>query len=85
MDQNLEKNILRHIIKDPVKAQAAGDRLPNDAFVWSTSRTLYRVVVWHSRTYGTSPNALEIVSILIQQNIQEDLANSVSVLWAVWL
>jgi len=81
MDQSLEKNLLRHIIKDPSKAQAAGDRLPNDAFVWSTSRTLYRVIVWASRTYGTSPNATEVQAILTQQNVQEDLASSVLVLW----
>lgn len=81
MDQNLEKNILRHIIKDPAKAQAAGDRLPNESFVWSTSRTLYRVLVWNAKTYGTSPNATEVAAILSQQNIQEDLASSVSVLW----
>jgi replicative DNA helicase len=81
MDQSLEKNLLRHIIKDPSKAQAAGDRLPNEAFVWSTSRTLYRVLVWASRTYGTCPNATEVAAILTQQNVQEDLASSVSVLW----
>ena len=81
MDQSLEKNLLRHIIKDPAKAQAAGDRLPNEAFVWSTSRTLYRVLVWASRTYGTCPNATEVAAILAQQNVQEDLASSVSVLW----
>jgi replicative DNA helicase len=81
MDQAFEKNILRHIIKDPAKAQAAGDRLPNEAFVWSTSRTLYRVLVWNAKNYGTSPNATEVQAILTQQNIQEDLASSVSVLW----
>jgi len=81
MDQQLEKNLLRHIIRNPANAQLAGDRLPNEAFVWSTSRTLYRVIVWHSRTYGTSPNATEVQAILTQQNIQEDLASSVLVLW----
>ena len=81
MDQNLEKNLLRHILKNPEKAILAGDRLSNDAFVWSTSRTLYRVLVWHSRTYATSPNATEVASVLQQQNIQEELASSVLVLW----
>jgi replicative DNA helicase len=81
MDQSLEKNLLRHIIKDSNKALIAAERLPNEAFVWSTSRTLYRVLVWSVRTYGTSPNATEVQAILTQQNIQEELASSVLVLW----
>ena len=81
MDQQLEKNLLSHILKDSNKAILAGDRLPNEAFVWSTSRTLYRVIVWSARTYTTSPNSTEVQAILTQQNIQEELASSVLVLW----
>jgi len=81
MNQELEKNLLRHILKDSNKALIAGGRLPNEAFIWSTSRTLYRVLIWNAKTYGTSPNATEVQAILTQQNIQEDLVSSVSVLW----
>lgn len=82
IDQVLEKKLLIHILKNPVNALLAGERLSHDVFVWSTSATLFRAIVWWSRTYNTSPNTTELASVLAQFNVQAELANSVSVLFS---
>lgn len=82
MDQNLERKINRHILKNPTNALLAADRLSYQSFRWSTAGTLFRCLVWWVRNYNTSPNSTELASVLVQHNINEELAKSVSVLYS---
>src|ERR1700680_3849274 len=82
MDQQLERKINRHILKNPANALLAAEKLSYQSFRWSTAGTLFRCLVWWVRNYNTSPNATELASVLVQHNINEEIAKSVSVLYS---
>lgn len=81
VNQELEKKLLLHILKDPNKTLLASETLSHDVFVWSSASTLFRVLVWWAKSYNSSPNSQEILSVLTQFNVEQSLAQSVHVLW----
>lgn len=82
MDQNLERKFLAFAVKDPVFSLLAASRgIGPDFFQWRTAGTLFRGIVWFVRSYDAIPKENELAKVLQDNNLPDDLRNSVITLF----